>query len=132
MTELFGIHDEVLQLRVKRARLLANHIVNADTPGFKAADIDFKAALAQALPDDSLGKSLSITANQNGHLTGFNQNSLGADLVYRVNVQPTLDGNTVDANVEKAQYMRNAQRMQATLRFLEDRVNGIRNALRGD
>jgi len=126
MSDIFGVHDEALLVRNQRAKVLANNIVNADTPGYKATDIDFKVALSQAL-DMPKGQDNKVKG-----LSHIFDPEFGAAMRYRLNVQPSLDGNTVDSNVEKAQYMRNAQRMQATMRFLEDRISGIRRALRGE
>src|SRR5262245_37287005 len=41
-----GVHAKALGLREQRTELLARNLANADTPGYKARDLDFRAALA--------------------------------------------------------------------------------------
>lgn len=36
-----GIHEQALSFRAQRAEVLANNIANADTPNYKARDLDF-------------------------------------------------------------------------------------------
>lgn len=121
-----GIHPYALLAREHRAELLAGNIANADTPGYKAKDLDFKSALesVQNRKDFSLNKShdkhFSATIRDPGNVQ------------YRVPNQPdTGDGNTVDADVERSLYVRNAMEYQASLTFLNSRIQGMNKALRG-
>jgi flagellar basal-body rod protein FlgB len=100
---LFGIHGRALELRQARLGLLASNIANAATPGFKARDLDFRAALEGAQ---------DVTR-------------------YRVPVQASLDGNSVELSVEQAQFAENAVKYRTTLAFLNGRVGTILTALRG-
>ncbi|KZY94168.1 flagellar biosynthesis protein FlgB, partial [Oleiphilus sp. HI0073] len=94
-----GIHPQALELRVQRAELMANNLANADTPGFKARDIDFKAALAEQ--NAQLGDQLNMAATSSGHIS--NHSEMGkAEVLYRTPLQPSLDGNTVDTQQELA------------------------------
>ena len=131
MESIFGIHEQALMLRSRRAEMIANNLANADTPGFKAQDMDFRAALAQATATGAMHDE-SLSRFHPHHLGGFDGPGMSPMAKYRVSLQPSLDGNTVDSHVEKAQYMSNALYMQATLRFLDDRISGLKSAFRGD
>ncbi|MBN2647041.1 MAG: flagellar basal body rod protein FlgB [Thiotrichales bacterium] len=128
---IFGIHEHALQVRTQRGQILASNLANADTPNFKARDIDFRAALA--LQQDAFHKeSLPMQATSHRHLAGDTLLSTQDFLKYRLPTQPSLDGNTVEAHIEKAQFMENAMQHQATLEFIDSRISGIRGALRGE
>ena len=126
LNRIFGVHEPALQARARRLEVLAQNIANADTPNYKARDIDFKAALSQA--------SSSDTAMRTTQTTHFNvgQELPPDDMRFRVPFNTSFDGNTVEMSVEQAQYGKAAADYQATLNFLENRVSGLRKALRGD
>ena len=112
---LFGIHGKALALRSQRLSLLASNIANASTPGYKARDIDFEAALKEATTRaTSVGKAA--------------EDSMG----YRIPLQPSLDGNTVELSTEQTLFAENAVKYRTTLSFLEGRINTITRALRGE
>lgn len=119
-----GIHPQALALREKRGELLAANLANADTPGYKARDLDFKAVFKQNL---QLTQTLERT--QANHLPI--QRSLETQAMYRNPNQASLDGNTVEANVEQAKYAENAVQYQASLQFLNNKFSGLMLALRG-
>lgn len=122
-----GIHPKALQLRAKRAEVLANNLANADTPNFKARDFNFRQQLAQA---QTSSKSLSVAKTQFGHLSGrVNQDE---SLLYRNPIQPSIDGNTVDAQFEKALYARNNTNFNASFEFLNSKFKSLRGAIKGD
>ena len=121
-----GIHGQALSVRTRRLELLAQNIANADTPNFKARDIDFRSVLAEAGT-----RSTSMVATQTAHYQEGDAPEMGG-LKYRVPFNTALDGNTVEISVEQAQYGKAAAEYQATLSFLENRVSGIRKALRGE
>jgi len=112
---LFGIHGKALALRSQRLSLLASNIANASTPGYKARDIDFDAALKEATDK---GRSAATAA----------QDAMG----YRVPLQPSLDGNTVELSTEQTLFAENAVKYRTTLSFLEGRISGITRALKGE
>ena len=122
-----GIHEDALNLRSQRAEVLANNLANADTPGFKARDIDFKSALNQA----SEQQGLAMQGSNPGHIGEHGGND-EAELLYRNPMQPAIDGNTVDAQVEMANYTRNAMDFQASFQFLNGRFQGLMTAIRGE
>jgi flagellar basal-body rod protein FlgB len=126
-----GVQQDALKVQSKRMEVLAKNLANVDTPNYKAQDIDFKTALAQA---GSPGASLQLTtttANQIGNnaTTGDVENS--AALKYRVPLAPSLDGNTVDSQLEQAAFADNTVRYQATLTFLSGSLKDLVTAITG-
>jgi flagellar basal-body rod protein FlgB len=113
--QLFGVHGKALELRSQRLSLLASNIANASTPGYKARDIDFEAALR-----DATDKGESV------------QHAVTGSMGYRVPLQPSLDGNTVELSTEQTLFAENAVKYSTTLSFLEARLNTITRALRGE
>ncbi len=122
-----GIHAEALQVRSQRLEVLASNLANADTPNYKARDIDFRAALGAA----EQGGALKLLRTQNGHLP-VNGSGGALQTQYRVPTQPSLDGNTVDPQLEHAAFSQNAVQYQASLDFLNARFRGLRTALKGE
>ena len=131
MDNLFGIHATALKLRANRAELLASNIANADTPNYKARDIDFKQALAQAAGNTSERSTELVTTNAR-HINSAGESSIGTELLYRNPLQPSLDGNTVDLQMERSAFMENSMMYQASLRFLNGQINGLVTAIRGE
>ena len=122
--QALGLHPQALAMREKRIELLAANLANADTPGYKARDLDFKAILKQSTPS-----AQTMERTQAGHLAA--QQSLESHMMYRNPNQVALDGNTVEANVEQAKYAENAVQYQASLQFLSNKFSGLMMALRG-
>jgi flagellar basal-body rod protein FlgB len=120
-----GIHPQALALREKRGELLAANLANADTPGYKARDLDFKSVLNQNM---ALTRP-SMERPQANHLPI--QQSWETHVMYRNPGQASLDGNTVEANVEQAKYAENAVQYQASLQFVSNKFSGLMMALRG-
>ncbi len=128
--QAFGPHGTALTLRAERAQLLAANLANADTPGFKARDIDFQQALASAQGAAQTGVSLATT--QATHVSGTDAAGSSASALYRTPLQPSLDGNTVDVSTEQAAFGENSNRYLASLTFLNGRIRGLMTALRGE
>lgn len=126
LNRIFGVHEPALQARARRLEVLAQNIANADTPNYKARDLDFKAALSQASSSDT-----AMRTTQSTHFA-VGQELPPDDMRFRVPFNTSFDGNTVEMSVEQAQYGKAAADYQATLNFLENRVSGLRKALRGD
>tara|TARA_R110001592_G_scaffold205052_2_gene455432 strand:- start:4531 stop:4938 length:408 start_codon:yes stop_codon:yes gene_type:complete len=126
-----GVHEHALELRTKRAEVLANNLANADTPGFKARDIDFQSLLSEQMQGKSNEQSLKMTTTNGKHLP-VNSTDDSADLLYRTPSQPSLDGNTVDTQTEKAEFMKNTLQYQSSFQFLSGRFKGMTNAIRGE
>ncbi|BBP45505.1 flagellar basal body rod protein FlgB [Thiosulfatimonas sediminis] len=128
---IFGIHERALQVRTMRGEVLASNLANADTPNYKARDVDFRQAL-RAESDKFAKDSLPMAHTSGRHMTGDALLNTQDFLKYRMPTQPSLDGNTVEAHIEKAQYMENAMQHQATLEFIDSKIQGIRGALKGE
>lgn len=111
---LFGIHGTALQLRSQRMGVLASNIANAATPGYKARDIDFSAALA--------ARESGMDAQQASQ----------AATRYRIPVMPSLDGNTVEMGTEQTAFAENALGYATTLEFLRGRIETVTRAIRGE
>ncbi len=112
---LFGVHAAALEVRQRRLGLLASNIANASTPGYKAKDIDFRAALSAADAPQGLTNEAFQSVTR-----------------FRVPLQPTLDGNTVELATEQTAFAENAVAYQTTLSFLNGRINQLNRALRGE
>lgn len=125
-----GLSPQVMALRARRMELLAANIANADTPGYKARDIDFAAALRQARGP---ARAVDLRLTHPQHLAPGARAVPGVDapILYRIPSQPSMDGNTVESHREHAAFMDNAVRYQASLNFLDGRIRGLRTAIRG-
>ncbi|AZR81870.1 MULTISPECIES: flagellar basal body rod protein FlgB [Piscirickettsiaceae] len=133
MESVFGIHEQALAVRKERQGILANNLANADTPNFKARDLDWRKELQTAEEDMQTSRykpDLKVTNSR--HIEGFAEASTDDFLKYRMPTQPSLDGNTVETHIEKAQFMENAMQYQATLEFVNSKISSIRGALRGE
>lgn len=107
----------VLGVLTYRQELLASNIANADTPHFKARDIDFKGALDAALAGRSRDDAgLAVTSSR--HITSGPGSSLGGAVRYRAEFQPSIDGNTVNMDIERSAFAENALRLEAALTFI--------------
>ena len=114
-----------LSLRQKRLDILGSNIANAATPHFKARDIDFAAAFKSATENGDLVKTSSMHIDTGGSADT-------TDVKYRVPVSPSLDGNTVELHVEQLQFAENATHYEATLQFLNGRIQTLKSALKGE
>jgi flagellar basal-body rod protein FlgB len=123
-TSAFGIHERALGVRSQRMEVLARNIANADTPNYKAQDVDFKAMLKEA-------KTEYLTATNEKHYAGLTE-APDNGMRFRTPFNSSFDGNTVEMNVEQAQYGKAAGDYQATLQFLQNRIGGLRKAMRGE
>lgn len=120
-----GIHPQALEFRTRRAAVLAQNIVNADTPGYKARDMAFSSVLARTQGAGPLRRT-------NSRHFAVHMQPVGDDKQYRVPLQPSIDNNTVDTDIEEAEFMRNALAFQASFTFLNGKFRGLRNAIRGE
>ena len=126
-----GVQQDALKVQSKRMEVLAKNLANADTPNYKAQDIDFRTALAQA---GSPGASLPMATTTSGHIgntASTGDVDLSSSLKYRVPLAPSLDGNTVDAQMEQAAFAENTVRYQATLTFLTGSLKDLMTAITG-
>jgi len=119
-------HGQALRFRALRNQVLASNIANADTPNYKARDLDFSTALKGVQQE-----SLSLTRTSDLHKQAWGSNDIGARTMYRVPMQPSLDGNTVSMDMEQAAFAENAVQYRASLAFLDGHIRSIRYALKG-
>jgi flagellar basal-body rod protein FlgB len=111
---LLGIHGTALELRSQRLGLLSSNLANAGTPGYKAKDIDFAAAL----------KARTSGASEDQAIAGATR--------YRVPVMPSLDGNTVEMATEQTAFAENAVGYSATLSFIRGKIETVTRAIKGE
>jgi len=128
-----GVHAAALKLRSQRTEVLAANLANADTPNYRARDIDFKSALAAVGAQNTQGgAAVQLATTRAGHLGANAANGTPApELKYRTPLAPSLDGNTVDAQLEQAAFAENSVRYQATLTFLSSKFRGLLTAITG-
>ncbi len=120
----FTLNEKSLSVRAQRMEVLSRNIANADTPQYKAQDIDFKSVMKSA------SEGTMVTSNSK-HLTEA-PGPTGEGLKFRIPFNVAFDGNTVELPVEQAKFGQYAAEYQTTLSILENRISGIRKALRGD
>ena len=139
LTGGLDFQSKALLLRAERQRVIAGNIANADTPGFAARDLNFKDAMAAATSGGGLQASTSggaadgTTHPKHIPLTGVTGSGLNGNspLGYVVQTQPSLDGNSVDLDQERANFVDNAVRYEATLRFISGQSKTILSAIQG-
>lgn len=123
----FGIQQQALKVHDRRNSVIANNLANADTPNYKARDIDFRTELARARGS---GDAAEVLKTHDAHLDtkqAFSEDGL----LYRIPMQPAQDGNTVETDREQAAYSENAVRYQAALQFLGGSIEAMISAIRG-
>lgn len=125
----FDFPTQTLKLRGYRQQLLASNIANADTPNYKAVDINFEQELKRIAGQRSGALTLQTT-NQN-HQQSKSGNALGVQVLYRTEIQPNIDGNTVNLDVERAKLAENAFRYETTVRGISGQFRGLLTAIRG-
>jgi len=128
---VFGIHEPALLLQGQRLGVIANNMANADTPGYKARDIDFSAALASASGVESGEAPLALTQTSPGHIGPGTGEFVPGELKYRNPYQASLDGNTVEMAAEQAAFAENNVRYQASLGFINGRISELQYAIAG-
>ncbi|HHH38440.1 MAG TPA: flagellar basal body rod protein FlgB [Sedimenticola sp.] len=126
LDDALGIHERALQLRARRAEVLAGNIANADTPGFKARDFDFHKMMQQ-----EAGQRQAMRVTDSRHIASAGGLVPDAMLGYRIPLQPSLDGNTVDTQLEHTAFASNALEYQASLRFLGGNIKKLMTAIKG-
>lgn len=130
LDEALRFNQTALSLRGARQELLASNIANADTPGYKARDFNFAAALQNAVAGSPV--KLPLVTSSAMHLEGNAGGSvMGAPVQYRRPDQPSADGNTVNMDVERAQFADNALRYEASVKFTSDELKDMLTALQG-
>lgn len=125
LDQVFAAHARALQLGNQRMELLSANIANSDTPGFLARDVDFRSAMRAVE-----GSAFKLEATQPSHIR-VGGSADPAEVLYRTAIQPSLDGNTVDTERESAAVAETAARYEATLMFINSKIQGLRLAITG-
>ncbi len=125
--DVFGVHPQALLLRQRRAEVLASNLANADTPGYKARDFEFHKML-----DAQMTPPVRMKTTSAGHIQSQGGIVPPGQMGYRVPDQASLDGNTVDTQIEHTAFAENALEYQASLRFLNGKINGLKKAIKGN
>ncbi|QYF92009.1 flagellar basal body rod protein FlgB [Massilia sp. PAMC28688] len=138
LNEHMRFNETALSLRAQRQQLLASNIANADTPNYKARDIDFASALKNAVAQkagEASAPPAVMARTQAGHLgnTGASADFLpnGTPIQYRMAAQGSADNNTVDMDVERNQFADNALRYEAAVTFINSQIRGMITAIQG-
>lgn len=130
LDQAFDLPTQSLKLRSFRSQLLASNIANADTPNYKAVDIDFQKELQRA----TTGKGdaqFAMRVTDARHLQAVSGGAYGSHVMYRDVVQPSIDGNTVNMDTERAQFAENALHYETTLRVMTSQMRSLMLAIRG-
>ena len=129
LDEAMRFHQTALNTRAYRQQVIASNIANADTPNFKARDVDFREALKGALAGKSGSLALSTTSAR--HLAAAGASPLEANLKFRNDQQGAIDGNTVNMDVERSAFAENAIQYQASVTFINGLITGMQRAIQG-
>ena len=138
LDDYLRFNEAALSLRSQRQQVLASNIANADTPNYKARDIDFASAL-QGVMARSAPPAGVLAATAPAHIGGAGLGAPGnADLLpdgtalqYRGVVQGAVDGNTVDMDVERNQFADNAVRYEAGITMINHQIRSLMAAIQG-
>lgn len=133
LDEALNFQQTVLRLRAERQQVLASNIANADTPNYKARDVDFNSALKQALAGSGAPAAKELAKTSPAHINGTQAatTASGAPLLYRTAAQGNVDGNTVDMDVERGQFADNALRYEASVTFVGGQLKQLLAAVQG-
>ena len=126
---LLGLHEHALNIQANRTQLIGANLANADTPGYKARDLNFKMAMQDAESGVVTGGPLKMTRVAHIQPEGY---AAGQEIMYRMPTQPSLDGNSVESHVEMAQFTENSIRYLTSLRIVSGRLNKVLSAFRGE
>lgn len=130
-SKALGIHEQALGFRAQRAEVLANNIANADTPHFKARDLDFASVLASQADRQGSGP-VSLARTNGQHINADGVELADPALRFRNPHHAAIDQNTVDLQVEQSMYTENAVQFQASFTLLNNKFKGLMMALRGE
>ncbi len=122
-----NFHQQALSLRAARQELLASNIANADTPKFKAKDIVSSGVLQERLSSKAPATTLSTTSSM--HISTNMSNDISNNLLYRVPLQPSADGNTVDMDSERTRFADNSIKYDASITFISGQFRNLMSAI---
>lgn len=124
-----NFHHQALSLRAARQELLSGNVANADTPNFKAKDIDFASVLHQKLSLTTNLNKVSLNTTSPAHINSATQGVFGDNILYRVPLQPSADGNTVDMDMERTRFADNAIKYDASITFMNNEFRNLTMAM---
>jgi flagellar basal-body rod protein FlgB len=127
--EDFDFYQKALSLRQQRQEVLASNIANSDTPNYKARDFNFTSALQDAMGASPRLPDTQLTLTSARHIPASAVSPDPAELLYRQPLQPSLDGNTVDMNIERVQFADNTLRYQTDLSLVTQRIKTLMTAM---
>ena len=130
LDDMLNFHTQALRTREQRQQVLASNIANADTPNYKARDLDFKATLQSALAGSGNTGGLSVATTALGHIAG-KPGLTDAGLLYRTPAQGSVDGNTVDMDAERAAFADNAVHYEFNLTRISQQIKSMLAAIQG-
>ena len=130
ISSYLGFQADALPLREQRLKLIASNLANADTPGYRARDIDFNAALESATRARQAGAATGAEPPP-GHIALDPDQGLQAFETVRGSSQPSIDGNTVGSEAVRAADGRGALECRVSLNFLESKVRTLLTAITG-
>ncbi|MBS0299469.1 MAG: flagellar basal body rod protein FlgB [Proteobacteria bacterium] len=122
-------HHNALSLRVARQELLSSNVANADTPNFKAKDVDFASVLNERLSSTSSSKKVNMNTTSTMHINSTASGTFGDNILYRVPLQPSADGNTVDMDMERTRFADNAIKYDASITFINNEFRNLTSAM---
>lgn len=131
LDETLNFHAQALRVREQRQQVLASNIANADTPNYKARDLDFKSTLEGALKGAATTAGTRLETTAPGHMTGNAALAADAALLYRNPAQGNVDGNTVDVDAERAAFAENTVHYEFNLTRLSMQIKGLLSAIQG-
>ena len=131
LDDMLSFHTQALRARDQRQQVLASNIANADTPGYKARDLDFRTALQGALQGTPAAGGTTLATTTPGHLAGKPGLASEAGLLYRTPAQGSVDGNTVDMDAERAAFADNAVHYEFNLTRLSQQIKGMLAVIQG-
>lgn len=129
LNEDFRFFQQSLSLRAQRQEVLSSNIANADTPNYKARDFDFKAAMQNAMEGSKRLPDTSLTLTSARHIPAKAVSDGPTQMLYRLPYQPSLDGNTVDMDIERVQFADNTLHYQSTMQLLTGRIRSMMAAI---
>lgn len=120
--------EQVLDVRSVRHGVISSNVSNQDTPGYKAKEIDFKKALADA---NRGGNTVKLAKTNAAHIASSGTASTFSPEVI---LSPSdgskrLDGNTVNAEKEMTHLAENTLMYQAAAQFIAKKFSGLKNVI---
>ena len=131
INEVLAFHQEALKLRAYRQQILASNISNADTPHYKAKDFNFSEALSRALDGAEKSNTVNLQITSSRHIDATVNSGGNVQLLYRLPIQDSIDGNTVDLDLERNHFADNAIHYEANLIFINNEIKAMLAAIQG-